>query len=236
MRRTDDARAWNFEAETTLMRVLARNAELYRDRVAMREKAKGIWQETTWRQLLDSVLTVAAGLEDIGFRSGDTMLVLGDNRPRLYAGMLAAGALDGYAMPAYPDATLDEIRHFVEEADVRFALAEDQEQVDKVLELRAWGAKIEHIVYDDGRGLRTYRQPGLIAWELLGSKGAERLAKQPSLRAALIERARPEGPAVFVHSSGSTGKPKGVVLSHRNFLAGVANAYRAKSPTQAIGR
>jgi long-chain acyl-CoA synthetase len=229
MHRTDDARAWNFEAETTLVRVLARNAELYPDRVAMREKAKGIWQETTWRQLLDSVLAAAAGLEDIGFRSGDTMLVLGDNRPRLYAGMLAAGALDGYAMPAYPDATLDEIRHFVEEADVRFALAEDQEQVDKVLELRAWGVKIEHIVYDDGRGIRTYRQPGLIAWEALEEKGAERLAKEPSLRAALIERARPEGPAVFVHSSGSTGKPKGVVLSHRNFLAGVANAYRAKA-------
>jgi len=229
MRRTDDARAWNFEEETTLVRVLARNAELFPDRVAMREKAKGIWQETTWAQLLDSVLAAAAGLEDIGFRSNDTMLVLGDNRPRLYAGMLAAGALDGYAMPAYPDATLGEIFHFVEEADVRFALAEDQEQVDKVLELRARGAKIEHIVYDDGRGLRAYRQPGLMGWELIEAKGAERLAKQPSLRAALIERARPEGPAVFVHSSGSTGKPKGVVLSHRNFLAGVANAYRAKA-------
>ena len=184
MRRTDDARAWNFETDTTLVRILARNAELYPDRVAMREKAKGIWQETTWRGLLDSVLAVAAGLEDLGFQSGDTMLVLGDNRPRLYAGMLAAGALDGYAMPAYPDATLDEIRHFVQEADVRFALAEDQEQVDKVLALRTRGAKIEHIVYDDGRGLRTYRQPGLIAWESLEANGGERLGKEPSLRDA----------------------------------------------------
>jgi long-chain acyl-CoA synthetase len=229
MPRADDVRAWNFETETTLVRILARNAELYPERVAMREKARGIWQETTWSGLLDSVLAVAAGLEDIGFRSGDTMLVLGDNRQRLYAGMLAAGALDGYAMPAYPDATLDEIRHFVEEADVRFALAEDQEQVDKVLELRARGSKIEHIAYDDGRGLRAYRQPGLIAWETIEARGAGRLATAPSLRAALIGRARPEGPAVFVHSSGSTGKPKGVVLSHRNFLAGVANAYRAKA-------
>jgi long-chain acyl-CoA synthetase len=174
-------------------------------------------------------VAAAAGLEELGFKSGDTMLVLGDNRPRLYTGMLVAGALDGYAMPAYPDATLDEIRHFVVEADVRFALAEDQEQVDKILELREQGGKIEHIVYDDGRGLRTYRHPGLIAWEALEAKGAERLAKNPSLRAALIGRARPEGPAVFVHSSGSTGKPKGVVLSHRNFLAGVANAYKAKA-------
>jgi long-chain acyl-CoA synthetase len=229
MPRTEDALAWNFETETTLLRVLARNAEFYPNRVAMREKAKGIWQEKTWSGLLERVLAVTAGLQDVGFRSADTMLVLGDNRPRLYAGMLAAGALEGYAMPAYPDATLDEIGHFVEEADVRFALAEDQEQVDKVLELRERGAKIEYIVYDDGRGLRTYRQPGLIAWEVLEAKGAERLANEPTLRMALIAQARPEGPAVFVHSSGSTGKPKGVVLSHRNFLAGVANAYRAKA-------
>ena len=229
MQRTDGGNGWDFELETTLIRILARNAEVFSDRVALREKAKGIWQETSWRQLLEMVLAAAAGLEGIGFRSGDTVLVLGDNRPRLYAGMLAAGALDGYAMPAYPDATLEEIRHFVEEADVRFALAEDQEQVDKVLELRAQGAAIEHIIYDDGRGLRVYRQPGLKAWEALEKEGSERLTKDPSLRTALIERARPEGPAVFVHSSGSTGKPKGVVLSHRNFLAGVANAYQAKA-------
>lgn len=229
MPRTDGGGAWNFETDTTLVRVLARNAEVFPDRVAMREKAKGIWQEMTWRQVLDTVIAVAAGLEALGFRAGDTALVLGDNRPRLYLGMLSAGALDGYAMPAYPDATLDEIMHFVEEADVRFALAEDQEQVDKILELRTRGAKLEHVAYDDGRGLRAYKQPGLIAWEELEAKGAERLAKDPSLRKALIERARPEGPAVFVHSSGSTGKPKGVVLSHRNFLSGVANAYRAKA-------
>ncbi len=224
-----EARSWNFETDTTLPRVLARNAEVMPDRVALREKAKGIWQETTWRQLLDSVVAVAAGLEQIGFKDGDTVLVLGDNRPRLYAGMLSAGALGGYAMPAYPDATLEEIRHFVEEADVRFALAEDQEQVDKILELRGAGAKIEQIIYDDGRGLRTYSQNGLISWDTLETKGAERIANEPGLRTSLIERSRPEGPAVFVHSSGSTGKPKGVVLSHQNFLAGVANAYRAKA-------
>ena len=140
--------------------------------------------------------------------------------------MLAAGALNGYAMPAFADATLDEIRHFVHEAGARFMLAEDQEQVDKILDLRDQGATIEHIIYDDPRGLNAYPNPGLISWETVQAKGAERLAADPSLRDALIQRAQPEGPAVFVHSSGSTGKPKGVVLSHRNLLAGVRNAYR----------
>ena len=222
-----DQQAWNFETDTTLIRVLARNAEVFPDRVAMREKSKGIWKETTWRQLLDLVLCCAAGLEAFGFKAGEVMLVLGDNRPRLYAGMLAAGALGGYAMPAFPDATLDEIRHFVHEAGARFMLAEDQEQVDKMLELREQGAAIEHIIYDDPRGLTAYADPGMVSWDALEASGCQRIAGNRDLRNQLIGRAVPEGPAVFVHSSGSTGKPKGVVLSHRNFLSGVRNAYQA---------
>ena len=226
MPRAEPGSTWDFAVDTTLIRVLARNAEVFPDRVAMREKNKGIWKEMTWRELLDSVISCAAGLESLGFGAGEVMLVLGDNRPRLYAGMLAAGALSGYAMPAFADATLDEIRHFVHEAGARFMLAEDQEQVDKILDLRDQGATIEHIIYDDPRGLNAYPNPGLISWEAVQAKGAERLAADPTLRNTLIQRAQPEGPAVFVHSSGSTGKPKGVVLSHRNLLAGVRNAYR----------
>lgn len=229
MPRTDQTAAWNFETDTTLIRVLARNAEAFPDRVAMREKSKGIWQETTWRELLEIVLRCAAGLETLGFKAGEVMLVLGDNRPRLYAGMLAAGALGGYAMPAYPDATLDEIRHFVHEAGARFVLAEDQEQVDKMLELHDQGAAIAHIIYDDPRGLTAYANPGLLSWDVLQARGAERLAAGSGAQAELIARAGPDDPAVFVHSSGSTGKPKGVVLSHRNLLAGVRNAYQGKT-------
>jgi long-chain acyl-CoA synthetase len=217
---------WDFSVDTTLIRCLARNAEVFPDRPAMREKSKGIWQEITWRGLLDIVVSFAAGLESLGFAPGDTMLVVGDNRPRLYAGMLAAGALKGYAMPAFADATLDEITHFVHEAGARFALAEDQEQVDKMLDLRLQGAAIEYILYDDPRGLAAYPQPGLMSWDEVQSKGAARLTQDSSLREKLINRAEPNGPAVFVHSSGSTGKPKGIVLTHRNFLAGVRNAYR----------
>jgi long-chain acyl-CoA synthetase len=226
MPRAESAPAWNFETDTTLIRVLARNADVFPDRVAMREKSKGIWKQTTWQQLLESVLCCAAGLEGLGFKAREVMLVLGDNRPRLYAGMLAAGALGGYPMPAFPDATLDEVRHFVHEAGARFALAEDQEQVDKLLDLREHGARIEYIIYDDPRGLAAYNNTGLVSWDALQAKGADLIARNPHLRNELIARAQPEGPAVFVHSSGSTGKPKGIVLSHRNFLAGVRNGYR----------
>ena len=221
------SRTWNFEIDSTLVRLLAANAREFPERPALREKDLGVWQETSWAQMLNAVLSCAAGLEDLGFGPQDALLVLGDNRPRLYMGMLSAGALGGYAMPVYPDATPEEIRHFTQEARVRFVLAEDQEQVDKVLGLRQHGEAIEHIVFDDARGLASYRDAGLVSWERLVARGAERLAATAGLRETLIGRALPEGPAVLVHSSGTTGKPKGVVLSHRNLLAGVRNAYRA---------
>ena len=242
---------WNFDPRTTLPRLLAINARGHANRIALREKALGIWQEFTWAQVLDEVLEIAAGLEQLGFRAGDSMLVLGDNRARLYLGMLAAGALRGFAMPVYPDANPDEVQHFASEVNARFALAEDQEQVDKLLELREWtdgpldsreknGKPLDsrerraptitlaHIVFDDPRGLAHYKVEGLVAWDALRKTGAERLRAEPMLREALIVRALPEDPAVFVHSSGTTGKPKGVVLQHRNVLAGVRNAYRGK--------
>ena len=220
------AATWGLNTDTTLIRILASNARVYPNRVAMREKDLGIWQETTWAQMLDTTLACAAGIESLGFSAGEAMLVLGDNRSRLYMGMLAAAMLGGYPMPVYPDATPDEIRHFAQEVHVRFALAEDQEQVDKVLNLRREGSEIENILYDDPRGMASYLSPGLVSWQEIQAIGMERLHSHPQLRDVLIQRAQPEGPAVFVHSSGTTGKPKGVVLSHRNFLAGVRNAYR----------
>jgi long-chain acyl-CoA synthetase len=222
------ARQWDLSPDTTLTRLLALNARTHGRQVAMREKALGIWQEFTWEQVLDEVLAIAAGLEQLGFAAGDSMLVLGDNRVRLYLGMLAAGALGGYAMPVYPDATPEEVLHFASEAMARFALAEDQEQVDKLLELRENAPTLRHIVYDDPRGLNHYKVGGLESWDGLREAGAARLRADPALRDALVNRAVPEGPAVFVHSSGTTGKPKGVVLQQRNVLAGVRNAFQGK--------
>ena len=221
------ARAWNLEADTTLVRLLAANAAAFPDRVAMREKDRGIWQELTWKQVLDEVVRCAAGLQALGLSEGEAVLILGDNRPRLYMGMLAAGALGALAMPVYPDATPDEIMRVLEDAPPRFVLAEDQEQVDKALDLRERGASLEHIVYDNPRGLGRYTVPGLVAWRSLVEGGERRLSSEPGLAAALVERASPDGPAVLIHSSGTTGKPKGVVLTHRNILSGVRNAHRA---------
>jgi long-chain acyl-CoA synthetase len=219
---------WDLNPETTLLRLLAINARAHPRKVAFREKALGIWQQTTWSEVLDEVLAIAAGLEQLGFGERDAMLVLGDNRARLYMGMLAAAGLGGYAMPVYPDANPDEVQHFAGEVQARFALAEDQEQVDKLLELREKAPSLRHIVYDDPRGLGHYKAEGLVAWDAVRAAGARRLDAEAGLREDLVARSVPQGPAVFVHSSGTTGKPKGVVLQHRSVLAGVANAFQGK--------
>lgn len=211
----------------TLVAQLVRNAETHGSDAAFREKERGIWHEVTWRRYADMTLAAAAGLEALGGKRRDAMLILGDNRSSLYCGMLAISALGGYAMPAYSGATIDELQPFVGEANLTFALAEDQEHVDKVLELRAAGADIPTIVYDDERGLGGYTEPGLISWRSLIEKGEERLRTDPGLRERIVSGIDGDDPAIFMHSSGTTGEPKGIVLSHRNYIAAAHNAFAA---------
>ena len=220
---------WDLNPDTTLPRLLATNAQRLPAGVAFREKDRGIWQETTWQQAFEKTLRCAAGLQALGLQKGHAVLVLGDNRPHLYLGMLAVGMLGGFATPVYPDATPEEIMHVVGSVHVHYVLAEDQEQVDKALDLRERGATLDHIVYDNPRGLSRYTAPGLVSLQQLMADGQARLQAHPDLGRQLGELATPDDPAVLIHSSGTTGKPKGVALSHRNVLSGVANAFKGQS-------
>jgi long-chain acyl-CoA synthetase len=225
---TDPSR-WNLHPDTTLIRLLALNAQHRGNQVAVREKDLGIWQQTTWHQWLELTLSCAAGLEQLGFARGNGLVVVGDNRLHLYTGNLAAAALCGQAMPIYPDATPDEILHIIEQSKAAFVIAEDQEQVDKILDLRERCPFIKTIIYDDARGLTDYKTPGLLSWREVVALGAKRLTDETGLRDALIVRAQADDVAVIIHSSGTTGKPKGVLLTHSNVLAGVSNAFQADS-------
>ncbi|MEQ9038913.1 MAG: AMP-binding protein [Silicimonas sp.] len=212
----------------TIGALLAKNASLHGKDIARREKERGIWKETTWAEYAQEVVACAAGLEKIGVKPGKAVLVLGDNRARLYGGMLAVSLLGAYAMPAYPGATLEELRHFLGEVEIVAAIAEDQEQVDKILELKDAGAEgIDHIIYDEARGLGFYEAEGLMSWDHLIEVGQHDLNETPGLREELLSRAKPEDPAIFLHSSGTTGAPKGIVLSQKNVLAAARNGHAA---------
>ena len=212
----------------TIGAILARNASKHGSEIALREKERGIWKETTWAEYAEEVLACAAGLEKIGVTPGKAVLILGDNRARLYGGMLAISLLGAYAMPAYPGATLEELRHFLGEVEIVAAIAEDQEQVDKILELKDAGAEgIDHIIYDEARGLGFYEVEGLLSWDNLIEVGQHDLNETPGLREELLSRAKPEDPAIFLHSSGTTGAPKGIVLSQKNVLAAARNGHAA---------
>jgi long-chain acyl-CoA synthetase len=214
-------------AGDTLLTLLARNAETHPDRIAWRERDLGIWQEYSWAQVRDEVLAVAAGLEALGFGADAPLLVIGDNRPRLYFSMLAAAALRGFASPVYPDMPPNELEHFSRSEGARLAVAEDQEQVDKLIELRARTGRPEIIIYDDPRGLEVHEEPGLVDYATLLASGRARLAAEAGLAEALINRAGPNDGMVLLHSSGTTGAPKGVLLKHRHLLAAIRNAAAA---------
>ena len=211
----------------TLLAQLARNAAEHGASIAMRERDLGIWQEYTWQDYLDQVLAFAAGLEALGFQAGEALAVIGDNRPRLYFGMLAAMALRGYASPIFADVPPEELKHYTLHGRPRFALAEDQEQTDKLLELRRTSGLPGTIIYDDARGLAGYGEPGLVAYDEVAATGRARLAAEPGLARGLLARAQPSDAIVLLHSSGTTGLPKGIRLTHRIVVGAVGNAARA---------
>ena len=201
--------------ETTFPRLLLQQAAQRAQAPAIREKEYGIWQTLTWAQLATLVEHIACGLHQQGLKRGEHMVLVGTNRPRLYATMLAAQALGAIPVPLYSDAVAAECVFPINNAEVRFALAEDQEQVDKLLEARGQCPQLAHIVYDDPRGLRNYSETGLMALDALIESGRAFAASNTGFFKAEIEKANPDDVAAMCFTSGTTGNPKGVVHTHR---------------------
>jgi long-chain acyl-CoA synthetase len=208
----------------TLIAALARNAMESADRVAFRERDRGVWQERSWAEMFTEVVALAAALEALGLGPGEALTVVGDNRTRLYGAMLAAMALRAFPSPVFPDVSPDELTAYTRHGEPRIAIAEDQEQVDKLLELRERIGRPTAILYDDPRGLSAYKADGLLSLEAIITRGRALIDADPALAPDIVGRARSDDIAVLLHSSGTTGAPKGVPLRHRNLVAGVSNA------------
>jgi len=208
----------------TFPRLLFHHVQVRPDRAAMREKALGIWQSWTWRQMSDEIIDLANGLASMGFKRGDKLAIIGSNRPRLYWGMTAAQCLGGVPVPVYQDSVAEEMAYVLNHAEVRFALAEDQEQVDKVLEIQSECPMLEHIIYDDTRGLHDYDESHLHDFDSVQEAGRVFAKDNPDRVAEDIKASNGKDICIFLYTSGTTGKPKGVVLSNDNMLITARNS------------
>jgi long-chain acyl-CoA synthetase len=202
----------------TFPKLVRANAARWPNKVAVREKDLGIWQSCTWGDYERRARRIALGLAALGLARGDKVAIVGDNRPELYWAVTATQALGGVPVPLYQDSIEKELAYIVDHAEARFAVVEDQEQVDKLLHIRAQCPRLEHVIYDDPRGLRSYSEPCLMALAELEERGEKFALGHPGHLDAEIARGHGDDTAVICYTSGTTGSPKGAMLSHRNLV------------------
>lgn len=202
----------------TLPKQLRENAQIFGDKMALREKRFGIWQSITWRDYYERVRNFALGLHEMGFVSEDRLAIIGDNRPEWVISELAAQSLGGASIGVYQDSVVEEVAFLATSANARFIIAEDQEQVDKLLEIWESLTTVQAIIYYDPKGLRNYSYDYLLAFPDIETKGAVLHAQNPTLFDQFIDKTQAEDVAIISTTSGTTSKPKLAQITHHNLI------------------
>jgi long-chain acyl-CoA synthetase len=206
--------------------LLQRNALRYgENRVALREKEYGIWQPVTWQSYYDHVKNFALGLKTLGFKRDDKLAIIGDNRPEWVYAELAAQSLGGIPLGIYQDSILTEVAYIINHSEARIVVAEDQEQVDKILEMKNEFPLLERVVYTDKKGMRHYEDEELLYFPEVEKLGKEYEIKHPGQFEDGLETLKDSDTALISYTSGTTGFPKGSLLTHRNMLKMALNLH-----------
>ncbi|MBW1817578.1 MAG: AMP-binding protein [Deltaproteobacteria bacterium] len=215
--------------ELTFPNLLLENVRKYGSKKdAIREKDFGIWMSYTYTEYLEQVRLFALGLASLGFKRGDKTAIIGDNRPQLYWSMVATECLGGVPVPLFQDAIEDEMHYVLNHSETKFAVAEDQEQTDKLLGLRDRCPHLEIIIYEDPRGMGDYKQPFLKSFAQVQDLGRKFAADHEGYFEEELGKGKKDDLAVICYTSGTTGKPKGVMLSHWNIITTAQNAVKAE--------
>jgi long-chain acyl-CoA synthetase len=209
-----------YDPNITLPALLKRNAERYGDkRTAIREKEFGIWQSVTWQGYYENVRDFALGLRQLGFKRGNNLAYAGDNRPQGLYAELAVQALGGAVVGIYPDSHLEQVAYIINHSDSIYLVAGDQEQADKVLELKSTCPKVEKVIVDDPKGMRHYDDPLLAFFKDIQKSGRRLADTQPQLFDELIADVSPDDVGMINYTSGTTGLPKGSMITQKNMVA-----------------